>query len=348
MIRVDEDEYEDDEEYEDENHGKQHESRRARILRGALARRKRLAEKFINPMGRQTDAALFSGKRMDDDEEITYTARGVAADPDDVLFSGNRATQPEYDEYDPLLNGAPITEPVAVAAAATTATQSWAAPVEPVTQTPPVASVDVPPSQPTVAWQPVPGPQTGEPVIAPAPEGYPQQSQYAQPAVQYNEPLQQPVQPQQPYYAPAAEQPAQQPYYAPAAEQPVQQPYYATAPEQPAQQPYYAPVPEQPVAGNARQAEEQQSTFAPQSTYQTEQTYQQPAAQEPLYQQPQPVEQQPVVEPEPVVEETKPARPPLYYFEEVEEKRAREREQLAAGINRFQNRLKNQNRSNLR
>lgn len=301
---VDEDEYEDDEEYEDENHGKQHESRRARILRGALARRKRLAEKFINPMGRQTDAALFSGKRMDDDEEITYTARGVAADPDDVLFSGNRATQPEYDEYDPLLNGAPITEPVAVAAAATTATQSWAAPVEPVTQTPPVASVDVAPAQPTVAWQPVPGPQTGEPVIAPAPEGYPQQPQYAQPAVQYNEPLQQPVQPQQPYYAPAAEQPAQQPYYAPA--------------------------PEQPVAGNAWQAEEQQSTFAPQSTYQTEQTYQQPAAQEPLYQQPQPVEQQPVVEPEPVVEETKPARPPLYYFEEVEEKRAREREQLAA------------------
>ena len=314
---VDEDEYEDDEEYEDENHGKQHESRRARILRGALARRKRLAEKFINPMGRQTDAALFSGKRMDDDEEIIYTARGVAADPDDVLFSGNRATQPEYDEYDPLLNGAPITEPVAVAAAATTATQSWAAPVEPVTQTPPVASVDVPPAQPTVAWQPVPGPQTGEPVIAPAPEGYPQQPQYAQPAVQYNEPLQQPVQPQQPYYAPAAEQSAQQPYYAP-------------APEQSAQQPYYAPAPEQSVAGNAWQAEEQQSTFAPQSTYQTEQTYQQPAAQEPLYQQPQSVEQQPVVEPEPVVEETKPARPPLYYFEEVEEKRAREREQLAA------------------
>lgn len=327
---VDEDEYEDDEEYEDENHGKQHESRRARILRGALARRKRLAEKFINPMGRQTDAALFSGKRMDDEEEITYTARGVAADPDDVLFSGNRATQPEYDEYDPLLNGAPITEPVAVAAAATTATQSWAAPVEPVTQTPPVASVDVPPAQPTVAWQPVPGPQTGEPVIAPAQEGYPQQPQYAQPAVQYNEPLQQPVQPQQPYYAPAAEQPVQQPYYAPAAEQPVQQPYYATAPEQSAQQSYYAPAPEQSVAGNAWQAEEQQSTFAPQSTYQTEQTYQQPVAQEPLYQQPQPVEQQPVVEPEPVVEETKPARPPLYYFEEVEEKRAREREQLAA------------------
>ncbi|EFC0649198.1 MULTISPECIES: DNA translocase FtsK [Escherichia] len=325
---VDEDEYEDDEEYEDENHGKQHESRRARILRGALARRKRLAEKFINPMGRQTDAALFSGKRMDDEDDVTYTARGVAADPDDVLFSGNRATQPEYDEYDPLLNGAPITEPVAAAAAATTATQSWAAPVEPVTQTPPVASVDVPPAQPTVAWQPVPEPQTGEPVIAPAAEGYPQQPQYSQPAVQYNEPLQQPVPPQQSYYTPAAEQPVQQPYYAP--EQAVQQPSYAPAAEQPVQQPYYAPAPEQPVAGNAWQAEEQQSAFAPQSTYQTEQTYQQPAVQEPLYQQPQPVEQQPVATPEPVVEETKPARPPLYYFEEVEEKRAREREQLAA------------------
>lgn len=288
---VDEDEYEDDEEYEDESHGKQHESRRARILRGALARRKRLAEKFINPMGRKTDAALFSGKRMDDEEEITYTARGVAADPDDVLFSGNRATQPEYDEYDPLLNGAPITEPVAAAAAATTVTQSWVAPVEPVTQTPPSAPVDISPTQPTVAWQPVPGPQAGEPIIAPVSEGYPQQPQYVQPAVQYNESLQQPAQPQQPYYAPA---------------------------------------PEQPVVGNTWQAEESQSTFAPQPTYQPEQTYQQPTVQEPLYQQPQPVEQPPVVEPEPVVEETKPARPPLYYFEEVEEKRAREREQLAA------------------
>ncbi|TBR68784.1 DNA translocase FtsK 4TM domain-containing protein, partial [Escherichia sp. E1S7] len=285
---VDEEEYEDDEEYEDEKSGKQHESRRARILRGALARRKRLAEKFINPMGRQTDAALFSGKRMDDEDDVTYTARGVAADPDDVLFSGNRATQPEYDEYDPLLNGAPITGPVAAAAAATTATQSWAAPVEPVTQTPPVAPVDVPPAQPAVAWQPVSGPQTGEPVIAPSPEGYPQQ----------------PVQSQQPYYAPAAEQPVQQPYY--------------------------APVPEQPVAENAWQAEGAQSTFAAQSTYQPEQTYQQQAVQETLRQQPQPLEQPPVVEPEPVVEETKPARPPLYYFEEVEEKRAREREQLAA------------------
>ncbi|EAW3599135.1 DNA translocase FtsK, partial [Salmonella enterica] len=46
---------------------------------------------------------------------------------------------------------------------------------------------------------------------------------------------------------------------------------------------------------------------------------------------PPPVIEQPVTtEPEPDTEETRPARPPLYYFEEVEEKRAREREQLAA------------------
>ncbi len=65
----------------------------------------------------------------------------VVADPDDVL-SGNRATQPEYDEYDPLLNGAPITEPVA-SSCCYHGDAKLAALVEPVTQTPPVASVDV-------------------------------------------------------------------------------------------------------------------------------------------------------------------------------------------------------------
>ncbi|MCC8283158.1 DNA translocase FtsK 4TM domain-containing protein, partial [Escherichia fergusonii] len=285
---VDEDEYEDDEEYEDENHGKKHESRRARILRGALARRKRLADKFINPVGRHTDAALFSGKRMDDEEEITYTARGIAADPDDVLFSGNRATQPEYDEYDPLLNGTPITEPVAQAAAATTATQSLAASVEPTNQIPPVTATGISPAQPGIDWQPVPGTQTGEPVIATAPDGYPQQPQYAQSAVHYNEPPQ---------------------------------------PTAPVQQPYYASAPEQSVAENSWQAEPQQSAYAPHSTYQAEQTSQ-------VEQNYQPdvghVAPHPDVGLQPTSDETKPSRHPLYYFEEVEEKRAREREQLAA------------------
>ncbi|MBZ3655544.1 hypothetical protein JS565_02030 [Salmonella enterica subsp. enterica serovar Senftenberg] len=64
----------------------QRESRRARILRGALARRKRLAEKFSNPRGRQTDAALFSGKRMDDDEDIQYSARASLPIPTTFCF----------------------------------------------------------------------------------------------------------------------------------------------------------------------------------------------------------------------------------------------------------------------
>jgi S-DNA-T family DNA segregation ATPase FtsK/SpoIIIE len=36
-----------------------------------------VAEKFANPLGRKTDAALFSGKRMDDDEQVEYRAAGA-------------------------------------------------------------------------------------------------------------------------------------------------------------------------------------------------------------------------------------------------------------------------------
>ena len=304
---VDDEEYEDEEESVDAADGKPHESRRARILRGALARRKRLAEKFTNPLGRHTDAALFSGKRMDDEDEIEYSARGVVADPNDVLFSGNRATLPEYDELDPLLNGHSVTEPVAAAAAATTAAQAWSAPVDPLLQTSPVTNTVMEQPAPAVAWQSAPGPQTGDAAIAPTPKGYPQPAQYAQPPVQQPyEPWQQPVveeSPQPQYYAPQPE-----PVYQP---EPVLQPVYQQDPtsqqnatfQQPAYQPEPAP---QPVY--------QQESIPQQST-----TFQQPVVEQPL-----------VVEPEPVVEEVKPTRPPLYYFEEVEEKRAREREQLAA------------------
>ncbi|EPQ6909768.1 DNA translocase FtsK [Citrobacter freundii] len=304
---VDDEEYEDEEESVDAADGKPHESRRARILRGALARRKRLAEKFTNPLGRHTDAALFSGKRMDDEDEIEYSARGVVADPNDVLFSGNRATLPEYDELDPLLNGHSVTEPVAAAAAATTAAQAWSAPVDPLLQTSPVTNTVMEQPAPAVAWQSAPGPQTGDAAIAPTPEGYPHSAQYAQPPVQQPyEPWQQPVveeSPQPQYYAPQPE-----PVYQP---EPVLQPVYQQDPtsqqnatfQQPAYQPEPAP---QPVY--------QQESIPQQST-----TFQQPVVEQPL-----------VVEPESVVEEVKPTRPPLYYFEEVEEKRAREREQLAA------------------
>lgn len=248
---VDEDEYEDEE--EDDAPVQRRESRRARILRGALARRQRVAEKFANPLGRKTDAALFSGKRMDEDEQVEYRAAGTAVDPDDVLFSGSRATPGDFDEYDPLLNGHSVTEPVAAAAAATTAAQAYAAPVDAVMPSAPVPPPESVIQQPQVDWQTAPGVHTPEPVIAPEPESYipVQQEQW-----------------QQPEYAPQQYQ------------QPVSQPYqeYVPEPVEPVQ-PYVAPQPE----------------------------------------------------PEPeIVEEVKPARPPLYYFEEVEERRAREREQLAA------------------
>src|SRR5690606_22022354 len=53
----DEEEYEDEYEEEDDAPVQRRESRRARILRGALARRQRVAEKFANPLGRKTGAA---------------------------------------------------------------------------------------------------------------------------------------------------------------------------------------------------------------------------------------------------------------------------------------------------
>ncbi|MFP5581069.1 DNA translocase FtsK [Salmonella sp. 741265049_HSA] len=291
---VDDEEY--DDEYDEETDGVQRESRRARILRGALARRKRLAEKFSNPRGRQTDAALFSGKRMDDDEDIQYSARGVAADPDDVLFSGNRATQPEYDEYDPLLNGHSVTEPVAAAAAATAVTQTWAASADPIMQTPPMPGAEPVVAQPTVEWQPVPGPQTGEPVIAPAPEGYQPHPQYAQPQEAQSAPWQQPV--------PVASAPQ-----------------YAATPATAAEYDSLAPQETQPQW----QAPDAEQHWQPEPTHQPE-----PIAAEPSHMPPPVIEQPVATEPEPDTEETRPARPPLYYFEEVEEKRAREREQLAA------------------
>ncbi|EAZ8999676.1 DNA translocase FtsK [Salmonella enterica] len=297
---VDDEEY--DDEYDEETDGVQRESRRARILRGALARRQRLAEKFSNPRGRQTDAALFSGKRMDDDEDIQYSARGVAADPDDVLFSGNRATQPEYDEYDPLLNGHSVTEPVAAAAAATAVTQTWAASADPIMQTPPMPGAEPVVAQPTVEWQPVPGPQTGEPVIAPAPEGYQPHPQYAQPQEAQSAPWQQPV--------PVASAPQ-----------------YAATPATAAEYDSLAPQETQPQwqAPDAEQHWQPEPTHQPTPVYQPE-----PIAAEPSHMPPPVIEQPVATEPEPVIEETRPARPPLYYFEEVEEKRAREREQLAA------------------
>ena len=264
---VDEDEYEDEDDEDDYDDAvKPQESRRARILRSALARRQRLAEKFSNPMGRKTDAALFSGKRMDDaEEDVQFSANGapVAADDvlfsgssaarsgdaDDVLFSGASAARPgDFDPYDPLLNGHSIADPLAAAAAATAAPQAWAEPVA----------------------EHVPQPS------------YPQHQAY--------QPEQAPV--QQAVYQPEPSYPQHQAY-----------------------QPEQAPV--------------QQPVYQPEPSYPQHQAYQpeQAPVQQPVYQ---PESPAPAVTPEAPQEEVKPQRPPMYYFEEVEEKRAREREQLAA------------------
>ena len=362
---VDEGEYEDDEEeYEDDEPARPQGSRRARILRSALARRQRLAEKFANPMGRKTDAALFSGKRMDDaEDEIQYSASGAPVAADDVLFSGSSAARPanaddvlfsgvsaarpgDFDPYDPLLNGHSIADPVAVAAQDTAAPQAWSEPLpgydaQPVYQPEPV-------TPPQHAYQPQPSPvqqpaYQPEPFLQPQHVYQPEQAPVQQPAYQ-PEPIAQPQHAYQPEQAPV-----QQPAYQP---EPAWQPQHAYQPEQaPVQQPAYQPEPAwQPQhAYQPEQAPVQQPAYHPEPAWQPQNAYQpeQAPVQQPAYQ-PEPAwqpqhayqpEQAPVqqpdpyaapVEPEPPQEEVKPQRPPMYYFEEVEEKRAREREQLAA------------------
>ncbi|EAX9807459.1 DNA translocase FtsK, partial [Salmonella enterica] len=193
-------------------------------------------------------------------------------------------------------------EPVAAAAAATAVTQTWAASADPIMQTPPMPGAEPVVAQPTVEWQPVPGPQTGEPVIAPAPEGYQPHPQYAQPQEAQSAPWQQPV--------PVASAPQ-----------------YAATPATAAEYDSLAPQETQPQwqAPDAEQHWQPEPTHQPTPVYQPE-----PIAAEPSHMPPPLIEQPVATEPEPVIEETRPARPPLYYFEEVEEKRAREREQLAA------------------
>ncbi|KLF10964.1 MULTISPECIES: DNA translocase FtsK [Klebsiella] len=216
---VDEGEYE-DEEYEDEDDddtAQPRESRRARILRSALARRKRLAEKFANPMGRKTDAALFSGKRMDDAEAVQYSASGAPVAADDVLFSGASAARPgDLDPYDPLLNGHTVADPIGAASAAAAVPQAWAEQGTGQVYQPEAAHLQPPVYQPEYA---------------------PQQPPVYQPEAAH---------PQQPVYQPEYA-PQQPPVYPPEAahpQQPVYQPEYA--PQQP---PVYQPEPavQQPV-----------------------------------------------------------------------------------------------------
>ncbi|HCM7224702.1 TPA: DNA translocase FtsK [Klebsiella aerogenes] len=352
---VDEGEYE-DEEYEDEDDddtAQPRESRRARILRSALARRKRLAEKFANPMGRKTDAALFSGKRMDDAEAVQYSASGAPVAADDVLFSGASAARPgDLDPYDPLLNGHTVADPIGAASAAAAVPQAWAEQgtgqayqPEAAHLQPPVYQPEYAPQQPPVYQPEAAHPQ--QPVYQP--EYAPQQQPVYQPeAAHPQQPVYQPeYAPQQPpVYQPEAahaQQPVYQPEYAPQ-QQPVYQPE-AAHPQQPVYQPEYAPQQQpvyQPEAAHPQQrvyqpeyAPQQPPVYQPEAVHPQQPVYQpEYAPQQPPVYQPEPAVQQPVyhqepapaAEPEAPQEETK--RPPMYYFEEVEEKRARERELL--------------------
>ncbi|WP_418611562.1 DNA translocase FtsK [Klebsiella pasteurii] len=350
---VDEGEYEEDEEeYEDDEPAKPQGSRRARILRSALARRQRLAEKFSNPMGRKTDAALFSGKRMDDaEDEVQYSAGGAPVAADDVLFSGSSAARPanaddvlfsgvsaarpgDFDPYDPLLNGHSIADPVALAAQDTAAPQAWSEP-RPGYEAPPAyhqeqAPVQQPAYQPAPAYQPqhVYQPEQApvqQPAYQPEPVYHPQHAYQPEQA-----PAQQPAYQPEPAYPPQhayqpAQAPVQQPAYQP---EPAYPPQHAYQPEQvPVQQPAYQPEPAYPPqhAYQPEQAPVEQPAYQPEPAYPPQHAYQ--PEQAPV-QQPEPYAAS--IEPEPPQEEVKPQRPPMYYFEEVEEKRAREREQLAA------------------
>ncbi|HDT2540684.1 DNA translocase FtsK [Klebsiella sp. 141153] len=304
---VDEGEYE-DEEYEDEDDddtAQPRESRRARILRSALARRKRLAEKFANPMGRKTDAALFSGKRMDDAEAVQYSASGAPVAADDVLFSGASAARPgDLDPYDPLLNGHTVADPIGAASAAAAVPQAWAEQGTGQVYQPEAAHLQPPVYQPEYAPQ--------QPPVYQPEAAHPQQPVY--------QPEYAPQQP--PVYPPEAahpQQPVYQPEYAP--QQPPVYPPEAAHPQQPVYQPEYAP--QQPPVYQPEAAHPQQPVYQPEYAPQQPPVYQpEPAVQQPVYHQ----EPAPAAEPEAPQEETK--RPPMYYFEEVEEKRARERELL--------------------
>ena len=297
---VDEGEYEDEEEeYDDEEAARPQESRRARILRSALARRKRLAEKFTNPMGRKTDAALFSGKRMDDGEEVVqYSASGAPVAADDVLFSGASAARPaeddvlfsgasavrpgDFDPYDPLLNGHSIAEPVSAAAAATAAPQAWAeSPVghhgaapayQPEASYPPQQAYQPEPAPfQQAAYQPPAG-QTAPQAYQPEPAPY-QQPVYdpraGQPAPQAYQP--EPAPYQQPAYDPHAGQPAPQAYQPEPA--PYQQPAYDPHAGQPAPQAYQPePAPYQQPAYDPHAGQPAPQAYQPEPA-----PYQQPA-----------------------------------------------------------------------
>jgi S-DNA-T family DNA segregation ATPase FtsK/SpoIIIE len=282
------DEY-DDEEYDDEESPQpapeSNKSRRARILQGALARRRRLAEKFANPVGHKSDAALFSGKRMDEEDPL-FSGQAADAAPyrgqerysDDPLLNGH--TIADFAD-DPLMNGQPITQAAVAQPASEWNEAQMAAPSTQQVEIPAPETT----SAPAINWEPAPTTVTPEPVIAPAPENIPVAQPYQHAAQQLPNEVTSHWSPQTPEQEPQLQPEQSQPYHQPES-------YPQSQPSEPLHQP-----------------QQYSQDSALESAPQVEAHGAQPQVGE---------------------EEVKPSRPPLYHFEEVEARRAREREQLEA------------------
>ena len=253
--------WQDDDEYLDAPEPAKKPLRSTRMLRGALLRRKKLSQKFIPQRGTKVDEALFSGKRMYDEDDSTAAAPVVSADADDVLFSGHSVTDAELSD-DPLFSGQSV-------------------------QDDPLFSGQ------SVQNAPLLNDQTAPEPVRTFPDHEPQPAEEA-------------------FFDPRVPMAAAQQMPEPGL--PAESPDRQWIPEPQWPEPESVPV--------YRQAPEPTS---PQSVYET------PVATQPVpdYRVSDLPAEAEISEPEPQ-EETKYHRPPLYHFEEVEQKRAREREQLAA------------------
>jgi S-DNA-T family DNA segregation ATPase FtsK/SpoIIIE len=245
--------WQDDDEYEQPE--PKQPSRGTRLLRGAVTRRQKLSRKFTPQHGTNVDEALFSGRRMDDEDSDIVAAPAVRADTDDVLFSGNSASDASL-QYDPLFSGRSV-------------------------QDDPLFSGQSVQDDPLFS---------GQSAVTPArvfPDAEPQlaETELFAPVAAMSATITAPV-PETHSYVP----------------EPVPMPEPQWSAPEPV--PAMAPIPE-PAAPPVYQT--------PVHDYRVPDT-----------------EIEPEISPPEIAAEAKYVRPPLYHFEEVEQQRAREREQLAA------------------
>ncbi|WP_299997481.1 DNA translocase FtsK 4TM domain-containing protein [uncultured Cedecea sp.] len=289
--------WQDDDEYE-QPEPKAQPSRKTRLLRGAVSRRQKLSQKFTSRHGSNVDEALFSGKRMDDEEGKTAVTPSAYADADDVLLSGHPApgSSPQDDplfsgrsvQDDPLFSGQSVLE----------------------------SARTFPDAEPQSARTAAVG-MMGEGIAAPETE--------IRSSIPASEPLSTPT-PESQWSAPEPEIRSYAPTPAPEPQWSAPEPEIRSYAPTPAPEPQW-PAPEPEIRSYTPAAEPQWSApepeFVPPLVSQPKQTsvHDYPVTDA--------LNETEVSQPEPLAE-TKYVRPPLYHFEEVEQQRAREREQLAA------------------